>query len=156
MVRHSYVPVYNPGYTVEVSGFGLIQPEIKSDLICAGLDWVWINFLIQVGLDFGSEKCHRFGFGFGFTFNMVTDLDSGLGSFSTTGWVGFWIREISRVWIRIWVHFLTQVGSVSESIIFDGFGFGFGLKLSYRSGWILDLRNFIGLGLQSGSICNTG
>ena len=87
-------------------------------------------------MDFGSEKCHRFGF----TFNMVTDLDSGLGSFSTTGWVGFWIREISWVWVRIRVHFLTQVGSVSESIIFDGFGFGFGLKLYYGLGQILDLR----------------
>ena len=125
-------------FWVEVSGFGLIRPEIKSNPICAGLGWVRIHFLIQVGLDFGSEKCHRFGFGF--TFDVVTDLDSGLGSFCTTGWVGFWIWEISWGWIWIRVHFLRQVGSVSESIIFDGFGFGFGLKLYYRSGRILDLR----------------
>ena len=80
---------------LEVSGFGLIQPEIKSDPICAGLDWVrihfliqvgldlgsglgslliwsqiwirvWVHFLLQVGLDFGSEKSHGFEFGFGF------------------------------------------------------------------------------------------
>ena len=116
---------------VEVSGFGLIRPEIKSDPICAGLGRLRVHFLIQVGLDFGSEKCHRFGFGFGFTFDVLTDLDSGSGSFSTTGWVGFWIQEILRGWVWIWVHFLKQVGSVSESIIFDGFGFGFGLKLYY-------------------------
>ena len=89
-----------------------------------------------VGLDFGSEKFHGFGFGFGFTFDVVTDLDLVSGSLSTTGWVGFWIQEISWVWIWIWVHFLRQVESVSESIIFDGFG----LKLYYRLGRILDLR----------------
>ena len=52
---------------------------------------VWVHFLLQVGLDFGSEKSHGFGFGFGLI-------------------------------------------SISESIIFDAFGFG--LKLSYRSGLI--------------------
>ena len=119
---------------VEVSGFGLIQPEIKSDLC-------------------------RFGFIFSYRLGWILDLrnvtDLGsilmwwqiwiwvLGSFSTTGWVGFWIWEISRVWVWIRVHFLIQVGSVSESIIFDGFGFGFGLKLYYRLGWILDLRNLM-------------
>ena len=38
---------------------------------------VWVYFLLQVGLDFGSEKCHSFGVGF--NFNVVTDLDSGFG-----------------------------------------------------------------------------
>ena len=66
---------------------------------------VWIHFLIQVGVDFGSEKCHRFGF----NFNVVTDLD-----------------------------------------------LGFGFIFYYRLGWILDLRNLMCLGSDSGSFPNTG
>ena len=72
------------------------------------------------------------GFGFHFFHKLgrildlsnFTDSDSGLGSALT----------LSRVRIWTWIQFVPQVGSDSESIKFNGFGFGLGFNLLYRLG----------------------
>ena len=74
------------------------------------------------------------GFGFNFFHKLgrildlsnFTDSDLGLGSALT----------LSRFRIWTWIQFLLQFGSDSESIKFNGFGFGLGFNLFYGLGRI--------------------
>ena len=75
-----------------VSGFRLIQREIESDPTRPDFGRIQVKFFSQIGLDFVSEKFHRFGFGFGSSFDFVTGLDLDLDSISCTGWDGFRIH----------------------------------------------------------------
>ena len=76
------------------------------------------------------------------------DTDSGLGSILFMGWVGFQICEI--LWIRIWVwiQYCSWVGSDFKPVKSYGFGLGFGFKIVYGLGRIMDL--FFCLDLDSG------
>ena len=59
---------------VELIGFGLIRPEIKTDPTCTDLGRFWAQFRSRIGLEFGTEKFYRLGFGF----NIVVTTGSGL------------------------------------------------------------------------------
>ena len=90
----------------------------------------------------------------GFRFNFVhklgrildlsnfMDSDSGLGSALT----------LSRVRIWTWIQFVLQFGLDSESIRFNGFGFGF--NLLYRLGRISNPLRLMDSDLDS--TCSTG
>ena len=75
-----------------------------------------------------------FGFGFNFVHKLgqildlsnVTDSELDLGSALT----------LSQVQIWTWIQIVLQVGLDSESIKFNGFGFGVGFNLLYRLGRI--------------------
>jgi hypothetical protein len=92
MFEQFYFPLFMTGskyhgnlYRVSfivVGRFGLLWSEIESDPVCADLDRIWINFLVQIGLNFGFIYFHGFGFGFGrgldwiLNLNNFADLDS--------------------------------------------------------------------------------
>ena len=108
---------------------------MKTDPTCTDLGRFWVQFCSQIGLEFGTEKFYRFGFGF----NFVVTTGLGSGSLCCAGQDGFWICESSWIWVRVWVQTTRQVGSVFGSEKINRFGFGFGLNLPYRLGLVLDL-----------------
>ena len=94
------------------------------------------------------------GFGFNFFHKLgwildlsnFTDSDSGLGSALT----------LSRVRIWTWIQFVPQVGSDSESIKFNGFGFGLGFNLFHRLGRIQNPLSLTDSDSDLDSTCSTG